>query len=151
MLWGLQGIVDALTRPTAASASAEPVLHRRLDRPEKSVVVERLGEKSRRALSESPRARLIIHLGGQEDYGNPTIHFAQLGLKFETAQPWHLDIQQQTVSLQRPGIEEFLARRKNSTFISSRSKETAQRIADELVVIDHANQRNTRPTVHFVA
>src|SRR5580704_11801861 len=145
-----EGIADVLIRPTATSASAQSVLHRRLDRSEKRVIVERLGEKSRRALSESPRAHLTIRLGGHEDYGNPTIHFAQLGLKFETAQPWHLDIQQQTVSLRQPRIEEFLGGRKDRTFIASRSKQTAQRIAHGFVVIDDANQRNERLTVHFV-
>jgi hypothetical protein len=79
-----EGIVNALMRPTAASASAQSVFHRRLDRSEKRYVVERFGEKSRCALSEGPRAHLIIRLGGHEDYGNPTIYFAQLGLKFET-------------------------------------------------------------------
>ena len=71
-----EGIVNTLMRPTAASASAQSVFHRRLDRSEKRVVVERLGEKSRCALSESPRARLIIRFGGHEDYGNSTIHFS---------------------------------------------------------------------------
>ena len=145
-----EGIVNVLMPATAASASAQSVLHRRLDRSEKRVVVERLGEKSRGALPETPRARLVVRFGGHEDYGNPTIHFAQLGLKFETAQPWHLDIQQQTVSLRRPRIEEFLGGRKDRTFIASRSKQTAQRIAHRLVVIDDANQRNERLTVHFV-
>jgi hypothetical protein len=96
------------------------------------------------------RARLIIRFGGHEDYGNPAIHFAQLGLKFETAQPWHLDIQQQTVSLRRSRIEEILGRRKDCTFIASRSKQTAQRISYGLVVINDANQRNERLPVHFV-
>jgi hypothetical protein len=145
-----EGIVDLLMPPTAASKSAQSFLHRRLDRFEKRVVAERLGEESRRALSESPRAHLIIRFGGNEDYRNPTIHFAQLGLKFETAQPRHLDIQQQTVSLREPRIEEFLGGREGRTFIASRTKQTGQRIAHELVVIDDPNQRNERLTVRCV-
>src|ERR1700734_2716951 len=97
--------------PTAASESAQSFLHRRLDGFEKRVVAERLGEESRRALSESPRAHLIIRLGGNEDYRNPTIHFAQFGLKFETADPWHLPPQQQTVSPREPGTGRSISRR----------------------------------------
>ena len=54
------------------------------------------------------------------------------------------------VSLRRPRIEEFLGGRKGRTFIACRSKQTAQCVAHELVVIDDANQRNERLTVHFV-